>query len=265
MKNLGLNETSSLEDVQIYWNARPCNLRHSKQQIGTKDYFREVSERRYFVESHIGEFANFSGYKDKRVLEVGCGIGTDGAEFAKNGAIYYGCDLSDVSVNLAKKRFDTFGLLGHFSVVDAEDLLSKYGEQSFDMVYSFGVIHHSPSPKAIVKQISKILRTNGEFKFMVYAKNSWKSAMIEAGLDQPEAQSGCPIAFSFDEQDVRDLLGDDFNIEKISQKHIFRWNILEYKNYNYVMEPWFREMPDAVYRALEEKFGWHLLVTARKY
>ena len=72
----------TVRDVQDYWNRRPCNVRHSKLEVGTRAYFDEVEERKYFVEPHIPEFAQFSRWKGKRVLEIGCGIGTDAVNFA---------------------------------------------------------------------------------------------------------------------------------------------------------------------------------------
>ena len=67
----------TVEDVRAYWNARPCNIRHSDQAIGTIAYFDEVEARKYFVESHIPVFADFSRWAGKKVLEIGCGLGTD--------------------------------------------------------------------------------------------------------------------------------------------------------------------------------------------
>ena len=78
---------------------------------------------------------------------------------------------------------------------------------------------------------------------MLYAKNSWKAAMIEHGLDQPEAQNGCPIAYSFDKEDVVELLGEKFDIETITQDHIFQYSIPEYKNHIYKKTAWFQAMP----------------------
>src|SRR5215213_4354639 len=101
---------ADIQRVQSYWNARPCNIRHSAQPIGTEEYFNEVEKRKYFVEPHIPPFAQFERWKGKRVLEIGCGIGTDTINFARAGAFVTAVDLSDQSLTLAKQRAKVFGL-----------------------------------------------------------------------------------------------------------------------------------------------------------
>ena len=81
----------------------------------------------------------------QRVLEIGCGLGTDATNFARAGAEYTGLELSEVSLGLAKKRFDVFGLDGTFVHANAEQLTQHVRKASFDLIYSFGVIHHESS------------------------------------------------------------------------------------------------------------------------
>ena len=97
--------TATLEDVKKYWNDRPCNVRHSPKEIGTKEYYDEVEAKRYYAEPHIPDFADFKSWKGKKVLEVGCGMATEGINFARYGAEYTATDLSVESLDLAKKRF----------------------------------------------------------------------------------------------------------------------------------------------------------------
>lgn len=254
-----------INTVKDFWDSRPCNVRHSQKPIGTIEYFDEVETKKHFVEPHILNFAEFQKWKNKSVLEVGCGIGTAAVNFAKAGACYFGIDLSEESIKLAKQRFEVYGLTGNFTTINAENMYQAFEKNKpFDLVYSFGVIHHSPNPRNIVLEISKLMNEKSEFRFMVYAKNSWKNYMIEAGLDQPEAQSGCPIAFTYTKDEIKyDLLGKEFDIISIEQDHIFPYQIEPYKKGEYLKQPWFETMPNHMFKVLEQNLGWHMLVTAK--
>ena len=259
-----MSQIASIETVAEYWDRRPCNIRHSPKDVGTREYFDEVEKRKYFVEPHIPVFAQFERWKSKHVLEIGCGIGTDAVNFARAGADYYGVELSDASLAIARKRFKVFGLEGRLDLCNAEELSSNIPLSSFDLVYSFGVIHHTPYPDAVVREVRKVIKRDGEFRLMLYAKNSWKAIMIEAGLDQPEAQSGCPIAFTYSHNEATELLeGAGFCIISIEQKHIFPFIVDKYIRYEYELQPWFNVMPRRMFEALEKRLGWHLLITAK--
>ena len=91
-----------------YWNNQPCNIKHSKKKFLSKEFFNEISKKRYFVESHIKQFADFKKYINKNVLEIGFGIGTDAISFLRNGCNYYGIELSDKSYEITKKRIELF-------------------------------------------------------------------------------------------------------------------------------------------------------------
>ncbi len=259
-----MNQTALIETVAAYWNRRPCNIRHSRAPVGSREYFDEVEQRKYFVEPHIPGFAQFDRWRDKRVLEIGCGLGTDAANFARAGAEYTGVELSAVSLALAKQRFEVFGLDGTFVNANAEQLSEHVRRASFDLIYSFGVIHHTPSPEAVIRQARQAIRPDGEFRLMLYARDSWKDTMIDAGFDQPEAQSGCPIAFTYSQAEVRHLLrANDFLATEITQDHIFPYVVEKYVNYEYELQPWFAAMPQGMFRALERRFGWHMLIVAK--
>lgn len=251
-----------IEQIRDYWNRRPCNLRHGTAEIGTKEYFDQVEQRRYMVEPHGYAFADFPKWNGKRVLEIGCGLGTDAINFARNGADYVGIDLSDESVKLCQKRFEIYKLDGQILQADAEHLSNYLEPQSFDLIYSFGVIHHSADPSRVVAHFKNYMHKDSELRIMLYAKSSWKNIMIEAGLDQPEAQSGCPQAITYSHDDVKNLL-KDFSSVDIEQTFIFPWQIEHYVRYEYVKQPWFQSMPAEMFAALEKRLGWHLLIKAR--
>ncbi len=268
----------SIQKVKDYWNARPCNIRHSTAEIGTEEYFNQVEARKYFVEPHIPAFAEFEKWRGKKVLEIGCGIGTDTMNFARAGATVTAVDLSAESIKLAKKRAEVFGLTDkiEFYEANAEKLSEFIPPQKYDLVYSFGVIHHSPHPEKIVEQIRQnFVHEDSRLKLMVYYRTSWKvfwMLLQEKGkfwkLDEiiakhSEAQTGCPITYSYTKSSVEDLVGDGFKIEDIFVDHIFPYQIPKYVKYEYEMEWYWKMLPKSVFRALEKKFGWHLCLTAK--
>lgn len=255
----------NLEDkIKRYWNTQPCNVKHGTSPVGTKEFFEEVTAKRFRSEPHNIDFGQYHAYRGRRVLEIGCGIGTDAEQFARHGAIYTGIDLSDESLGLCQKRFDVFGLQGTLLNIDMCDPGAMTNLGKFDLVYSFGVIHHFPNIDQIIANIHSVTEDNGEFKFMVYAKNSWKYAMIRKGLDQFEAQSDCPYAQAFTNTEIEQLLHNKFDIERIRQAHCFMYNVDKYKQGKFELEPWFAEMPEVMRDAVKEYLGWHLLVKARK-
>src|ERR1700730_11157807 len=114
----------AINRVKEYWNARPCNIRHSTAPVGSRQYFDEVEARKYFVESHIPRFAEFERWRGKRVLEIGCGIGTDTINFARRGARVTAVDLSEKSLEVARQRVMEYGLESQvqFYSANAEEL-----------------------------------------------------------------------------------------------------------------------------------------------
>jgi 2-polyprenyl-3-methyl-5-hydroxy-6-metoxy-1,4-benzoquinol methylase len=252
------------QNIVDYWNRQPCNINHSNEPVGTELYFQQVTEKRYRAEPHVLDFAKFHLWRGKRVLEIGCGIGTDAEQFARHGAHYTGIDISSQSIQICQDRFKLLDLSGEFhegSVTDKE-LLSHIGK--FDLVYSYGVLHHFPGMREHIKNLHEVLEVDGEFRFMVYARNSWKYAMIQKGLDQFEAQAECPYADAYTKEDIVGLLDGLFNVERVRQDHCFMYNVPEYKQGHFELEPWFAAMPEVMREAVREYLGWHLLVKARK-
>lgn len=162
---------TKIADVQGFWNANPCQAKLSQQE-DRRQYFEEISRKRFDGrEWHVPQVANFAGFRDKDVLEIGCGIATDGLEFARHGARYVGVDLTPAAIELATERFALFGVPGRFELANAEEQL-PFADGSFDHVYSFGVIHHSPAPERIVAELRRVLRPGGTFTVMLYNRSS---------------------------------------------------------------------------------------------
>jgi 2-polyprenyl-3-methyl-5-hydroxy-6-metoxy-1,4-benzoquinol methylase len=257
--------SADINQVKEFWDARPCNIRHSDHPPGTREYFDEVERRKLQAEPHILNFSEFGRWRDQHVLEIGCGLGTMAVNFARCGARYTGVELSEASLELARTRFDVYGLTGEFYLGNAEELQSFLPPHQYDLIYSWGVIHHTPDPGRVLRETWAYLRPGGVLKVMVYAQESWKNYMIEAGLDQPEAQWGCPIVHTYTKQSLQQLINSaGFQVTDIQQDHIFPYEIEAYRRKEYVLQPWFQHMPRKMFVTLEQHLGWHLMATATR-
>ncbi len=265
-----------IERVADFWDSRPCNIRHSPKEIGTREYFDEVEARKYFVEPHIPQFAAFSRWRGKRVLEIGCGIGTDTINFARHGAEVTAVDVSAESVKIVKKRAEVYGLQDRIKLHcgNAEELTEFVPVRPYDLVYSFGVIHHTPHPTRVVEQIRRYVHLGSTIKIMVYHRWSWKvlAILLKYGkgrvwsLDKlvarySEAETGCPITYTYTPREMARLL-EGFKIRGVWVDHIFPYRVQDYVQYRYVRVWYFRWMPTKLFRTFERHFGWHLCVTA---
>ena len=271
-------ETVPIEEVRSFWNRRPCNIRHSTSEVGTKTYFDEVEERKYRVEPHIPAFAEFERWNGKRVLELGCGIGTDTINFARAGAQVTAVDLSDESLAIARQRAEVFGLADRitFHHANGEKLSDSVPVEAHDLVYSFGVVHHTPHPERALRELRRYLKPGGRLKIMVYYRYAWKVLWIVLGYGRgrfwqipelvarySEAQSGCPVTYIYNKTEGRNLVESaGFKMTDVAVDHIFSYRIPDYVEYRYVKEWYFRWMPESLFRALEQRFGWHLLIDA---
>lgn len=272
--------TSPIQKVADFWNRRPCNIKHSKKPFGTREYFDEVEQRKHFVEPHILEFADFPSVKGKKVLEIGCGIGTATIKFAQAGAKKVtAVDLSEISLETAKKRAEVYGLSNiEFYQANAEELSKTVPKEQYDLIYSFGVIHHTPHPERVLKELYSYLSPKGQLKVMVYYRYSWKAVWIlfKYGKLQfwklsnlvatySEAQTGCPVTYTYSKKQAEELFRSaGFKVIQQKVDHIFPYRIKDYVEYRYVKEWYFRWMPQSIFRFLERKLGWHLCVTAIK-
>jgi 2-polyprenyl-3-methyl-5-hydroxy-6-metoxy-1,4-benzoquinol methylase len=268
--------SATIDDVRKYWNSRPCNIRHSRAEVGTRQYFDEVEARKYFVEPHIPEFAQFERWRGKKVLEIGCGIGTDSINFARHGAHVTVVDVSAESLALCKKRFEQYGLTARFYQGNAEQLSAIVPVERYDLVYSFGVIHHTPSPYRVIEHIKRYMGPDSELRMMMYSKWCWKTAWIvlrygkgrfwkaaQLVAEHSEAQTGCPVTYTYSGRDIRNHLLRDFEVRSIAKDHIFPYVIEKYVKHEYERVWYFRFLPDSVFRALERLAGWHMLIVAQ--
>ena len=154
--------------VHDFWNAASCG---EDLYLGTLDAagFEVHMRKRYELEPYIIGFAKFPSSKGKHVLEIGVGLGADHQQFAQAGAVLWGVDLTERAVGRTAERFRHLGLVSDLRVGDAERL--PFANEVFDVVYSWGVIHHSPNTPSAVAEIYRVLRPGGVARVMIY--NYW--------------------------------------------------------------------------------------------
>jgi SAM-dependent methyltransferase len=162
--------STDADDRAAFWRQYQPGMRSTEADAGTPEFFAGVEASRYRQESHIAELVDFESWASADILEVGCGIGTDGVRFARNGANYTGIDFSEVALDLARRQFELKGLPGQFTQVSLPNL--PFADDSFDLVYSFGVLHHILETDAAVAEIYRVLRPGGHVLVMLYNRHS---------------------------------------------------------------------------------------------
>ena len=244
-----------------FWNESPSQLVRSKKPIGTQEFFDEIEWRRYFLETHIKPFAKFESYKGKKVLEIGCGMGTDTMQFARAGAIITAVDYSRTSIDLAKIRTEREGHTIRFVHANAEHLSDYLPVEKFDLIWSFGVLHHTPNPELAYKQLTKYMDANTVLKLMVYHSMSLKTLGVmlmhgprnwrEKVRYYSEHKDGSPVTYLYTKKEITDLL-DRCGIEvtKINVRYLWmRWYL--------------KWIPRPILTWIDHTFGWNICLEAK--
>lgn len=161
------------EDVRAFWEREPCGT--GTHIAGTLEHqsiewFEQIERHRYEIEPFIHSVAQFQRHYGKTMLEVGVGAGTDHLQWARAGLKCHGVDLTDAAIETTRKRLSLYGFTSDLRRIDAETL--PFESETFDLVYSWGVIHHSEHPDRIVTEILRVLKPGGTFIGMMYARRS---------------------------------------------------------------------------------------------
>ena len=292
---------SQLKDrVRTFWQANPCGTKFADAAPGTRLFYERVEEHRYAKEWHIPLAADFASTQGKKVLEIGCGLGTDGAQFARAGADYTGVDLTDAAVDLTRRRFELFDLKGNCRIADAENL--DFSDATFDLVYSHGVLHHTPDTARAVREIHRVLRPGGRAVVMLYHRNSYNYRVnigflrragahllkTEAGLALAHRLTGEPLeslrehARSLKEDASSYLASDEFLNQhtdgagnplarvysRAEAERLFK-SFAEVRTAVYFLNKrWLPIVGNVLPRSIESRlaahWGWHLWIYARK-
>jgi Methylase involved in ubiquinone/menaquinone biosynthesis len=164
------------QQVKDFWNDASCGENLYLKGEDEIAQFNNQLKVRYELEPFILPFAEFEKFKGKKVLEIGVGLGADHQMWAQSGAIMSGCDLTERAVEHTSRRMKLLNLQSELRTADAENL--PYADASFDAVYSWGVIHHSPNTPKAASEIYRVLKPGGEARVMIYHKHSMVGYML---------------------------------------------------------------------------------------
>jgi SAM-dependent methyltransferase len=167
----GADTTAELkQNVRHFWEQIPCGTR-GVDANDRRRFFEQVERERYEWEPYIRSFAKFEEGKGRHLLELGVGAGTDFINWVRAGAIATGVDLTEQGVALTLERLALEGLTADVRVADAENL--PFAPNTFDLVYSYGVLHHSPNTPKAIAEVHRVLRPGGTARIMIYHSPSW--------------------------------------------------------------------------------------------
>jgi len=167
------------------WGQDPCGAEYDREhELGTREFFDAIERHRYSeYAAWMPRLMEFEKFRDARLLEIGCGMGTDLLQFSRGGARCVGIDLTPRSIELSQHRFKLYGADGAFMISDGEHL--PFRDRSFDVVYSNGVLHHTPDTAGAVREVHRVLRPGGVAKVMLYHRNSlnyWLEIVLRRGV-----------------------------------------------------------------------------------
>jgi ubiquinone/menaquinone biosynthesis C-methylase UbiE len=256
------------------WGKDPCGAEYVREhELGTREFFDGVERHRYTEYApwmpKVMEFGRFPGAK---LLEIGCGMGTDLLQFARGGAYCIGLDLTPRSIEITRHRFALYGASGVFLISDGERL--PFASESLDVVYSNGVLHHTPDTGGAISEIHRVLRKGGTAKVMLYHRNSlnyWFEIILRRGIlngDFIRGRSSEEImsrSVEYSEHEARPLvkvysrkqaraLFSLFEDVKVEIEQLTR-NELRFLS---------RVVSDSLFNRLQRRLGWNVIITAMK-
>jgi len=167
------------------WGQDPCGAEYDREhELGTREFFDEIERHRYNeYAAWMPRLMGFENFRGARLLEIGCGMGTDLLQFSRGGARCVGIDLTPRSIEITQHRFKLYGARGAFMISDGEHL--PFCDESFDVVYSNGVLHHTPDTEGAIREVHRVLRPGGTAKVMLYHRNSlnyWLEIVVRRGV-----------------------------------------------------------------------------------
>lgn len=250
-----------IDAIARYWNERIHDLEMTDQPVGSREFFDDLEAYRFDKLHYLPKLVDFSGYKGKRVLEVGCGIGTDLVRFARGGARVTGVDLSATAIDLARKNFALHGVNAEqLRVANAEAL--PYEDASFDVVYGHGVLQYTANAPRLVAECHRVLVPGGEAIFMVYNRVSWLNALSKI-MKVPLEHEDAPVLEKYSISEFRDILSPFAHVRIVPERFPVKSRLhkgWKAAAFNGLFVGTFNALP----RGWVRRFGWHLMAFCRK-
>ena len=250
-----------IDEIQRYWNERIHDLEMTREPVGTKAFFDDLDDYRFDKLRYLPQLVDFSSFRGQRLLEVGCGIGTDLLRFAEGGARVTGLDLSQTAIDLAGRNFALHGATAdELRVANGEAL--PYADGVFDVVYGHGVIQYTADPAGLVRECARVLRPGGTGIFMVYNRVSWLNALSKV-MKVPLEHEDAPVLRKFSIGEFRRLLAPFAEARIVPERFPVKsrlhggWKGLVF---NTCFVGAFNALPRSWVRPL----GWHLMAFCRK-
>lgn len=255
------------------WSADPAGAVYGREhEFGTREFFDEVERHRYQEYAPwMPRVMGFNAFAGQRLLEVGCGMGTDLLQFARGGARVTGVDLTPRSVEISRHHLELYGQHGDFALTDAEKL--PFADESFDVAYSHGVLHHTPDTAGAVREIHRVLKPGGLARVMLYHRGSlhyWFQIILRYGILHGELLresagdimsrrieisegGGRPLVKVYSRRQARELFSM-FREVRTEVQQLTRGDF-------YFLG---RLVPENILRALGSSVGWNVIISARK-
>jgi SAM-dependent methyltransferase len=246
---------SSQRAVRTYWDTHIHDLDITTHPPGSAGFFADLEQYHFEKLHHLTRLVPFDKYRGRRVLEVGCGAGTDLVRFARNGAIVTGIDLAPSSIKLATQNFALEGRKADLIVADGEAL--PFADRSFDLVYAHGVVQYTTDDRTLVGECRRVLKPGGAAVFQVYNRISWLNALSRVTKVELE-HVDAPVLKKYSIGEFRDLLKAFSRVRIVPERFPVKTRLhggLKGTLYNTFFVGLFNAMP----KPLMRRFGWHLL------
>lgn len=247
-------------DVRDYWNRHIHDLEITQHPVGSAGFFADLDQYHFEKLHHLPRLIDFNGYRGKRVLEVGCGAGTDLVRFAKGGAVVTGVDLASSAIDLARTNFQQQGLSADLREADGEQL--PFADGTFECVYAHGVVQYTANDRALVNECRRVLKPGGVAVFQVYNRVSWLNALSKV-MKVPLEHEDAPVLKKYSASEFRALLSGFRDVRIVEERFPVKSRLhggWKGTLFNTFFVGTFNALP----RAWVRRFGWHLLAFCTK-